>query len=61
MDREAWGAAVHGSFRFDEEIKSFIDKRKLREFSTTRSALKQMVKELLYVEKKRPKLETNYK
>ena len=27
------------SFRFDGEIKSFTDKRKLREFSTTRPAL----------------------
>ena len=31
-------------FRFDGEIKSFTDKQKLREFSTT---LKQMLKELL--------------
>ena len=29
------------SFRFDGEIKSFIDKQKLREFSTTRPALQQ--------------------
>ena len=35
------------SFRFDEEIKSFIDKQKLREFSTTKSALQQILKELL--------------
>ena len=35
------------SFRFDEEIKSFIDKQKLREFSTTKSALQQTLKELL--------------
>ena len=35
------------SFRFDEEIKNFLDKQKLREFSTTKSALKQMLKELL--------------
>ena len=35
------------SFRFDGEIKSFTDKRKLREFSTTKPALKQMLKEIL--------------
>ena len=29
------------SFRFDREIKSFTDKQKLREFSTTKSALQQ--------------------
>ena len=33
------------SFRFDREIKTFTDKQKLREFSTTKSALQQ--KELL--------------
>ena len=35
------------SFRFSGEIKSFIDKQKLREFSTTRPALQQMLEELL--------------
>ena len=35
------------SFRFDGKIKSFTDKQKLREFSTTKSALQQMLKELL--------------
>jgi len=35
------------SFRFDGEIKSFPDKQKLREFSTTKPALSQMLKELL--------------
>ena len=35
------------SFRFNGEIKSFTDKQKLREFSTTKSALQQMLKELL--------------
>jgi len=34
-------------FRFDGEIKSFPDKQKLREFSTTKSALHQMLKEFL--------------
>ena len=36
------------SFRFGE-IKSFTDKQKLREFSTNKPALQQMLKELLYV------------
>ena len=35
------------SFRFDEEIKSFIDRQKLRELSTTKPALQQMLKKLL--------------
>ena len=35
------------SFRFDGEIKSFIDKQKLRRFSSTKPALQQMLKELL--------------
>ena len=35
------------SFRFDGEIKSFTDKQKLREFTTTQTALQQMLKELL--------------
>ena len=34
-------------FRFDGEIKSFTDKQNLREFSTTKQALQQMLKELL--------------
>ena len=35
------------SFRFDGEIKTFTDKQKLREFSTTEPASQQMLKELL--------------
>ena len=35
------------SFRFEGEIKSFTNKQKLREFSTTKPALQQMLKELL--------------
>ena len=35
------------SFRFDREIKSFSDKQKLREFSTTKPALQQTLKKLL--------------
>ena len=35
------------SFRFDGEIKTLTDKQKLREFSTTKPVLQQMLKELL--------------
>ena len=35
------------SFRLDGEIKSFTGKQKLREFSTIKPALQQMLKELL--------------
>ena len=35
------------SFRYEEELKSFTDKQKLREFSTTKPALQQMLKDLL--------------
>ena len=35
------------SFRFNREIKTFTDKQKLREFSTTKPALQQKLKELL--------------
>ena len=46
------------SFRFDGEIKSFTNKQKMREFSTTKPALQQLLKELLYAGKKRLQLET---
>ena len=35
------------SFRFEGEIKTFTDKQKLREFSNTKPALKQILNELL--------------
>ena len=35
------------SFSFEGEIKTFSDRQKLREFNTTKPALKQMLKELL--------------
>ena len=35
------------SFKYEEEIKSFTDKRKLRECNTTKPALQQMLKDLL--------------
>ena len=35
------------SFKYEEEIKGFTDKQKLREFSTIKPALQQMLKDLL--------------
>ena len=35
------------SFGFEGEIKSFTDKQKLREFSTTKPTLQQILKEFL--------------
>ena len=35
------------SFRYEGEIKSFTDKQKLREFSTTKPALQQILKDVL--------------
>ena len=35
------------SFKYEGEIKSFTDKQKLKEFSTTKTALQQMLKDLL--------------
>ena len=35
------------SFRYEGEIKSFTDKQKLREFSTTKPALQQRLNDLL--------------
>ena len=35
------------SFKYEGEIKIFTDKQKLREFSTTKPALQQMLKDLL--------------
>ena len=46
------------SFTFDGEIKSITDKQNLKELSTTMSALQEMLKGLLQVEKRRPQLET---
>ena len=37
--------SVRLSFRFDREIKSFTDKQKLRDFSTIKPTLQQMLKE----------------
>ena len=46
------------SFRLDGKIKSFSVQLKLREFSTTKPALQQMLKKLLQAKKKRPRLES---
>ena len=46
------------SFRFEGEIKTFTDKQKLKEFSNTKPALQQILKELLQAEKKRQQPET---
>jgi len=35
------------SLKYEEEIKSFTDKQKQREFSTIKPALQQMLKDLL--------------
>ena len=35
------------SFKYEGETESFTDKQKLREFSTTKPALRQMLKDLL--------------
>ena len=35
------------SFKYEGEIKNFTDKQKLREFSTTKQALQQMLKDHL--------------
>ena len=36
------------SVRFERKIKNFTDKQKLKEFSTTKLALQQMLKYILY-------------
>jgi len=48
------------SFKIDGEIKSFSDKQKLREFSTIKPALQQMLKGL-YIVKKYKRREIIYK
>ena len=40
--------SARNSFRFNREIKTFTDKQKLREFSTIKPALQQMLKEIFY-------------
>ena len=38
---------ARSSFKYEGDIKSFTDKQKLREFSTTKAALQQMIEDLL--------------
>ena len=40
-------------FRFDGEIKSFTDKQKLTEFSDTKAALQQMLREFPLMQENR--------
>ena len=49
MKREIYNQdyLARSSFKIDGEIKSFTDKQKLREFSTTKTALQQMAKGFL--------------
>ena len=44
------------SFRFEEKIKSFRDKQKLKEFSTTKLTFHEILKGLLLSSKKRAQL-----
>ncbi|MCF7640610.1 hypothetical protein KZ488_24590, partial [Escherichia coli] len=46
------------SFKIDGEIKNFSEKQKLREFSTTKPALQQMLKGLIYSRNTRKKTST---
>ena len=47
------------SFKYEGEIKSFTDKQKLREFSTNKSALQQMLKDLLLTRNQTNKVDGN--
>ena len=38
------------TFKYEGEIKSFTDKQKMRELSTTKPALQEMLKDLLWTE-----------
>ena len=42
------GSPARISFKYEGEIKSFTDKQNLREISTTKPALQQMLKNVLY-------------
>ena len=46
------------SSKFGAEVKSITDKLKLKEFSTTKPDLQEMLQEILQVKKKRLQLET---
>ena len=49
------------SFRYEGEIKSFTDKQKLREFSTTKPALQQMLKDFSRQETQKRFINSNAK
>ena len=49
------------SFKYEGEIKSFTDKEKLREFSTTKPALQQMLKDFSRQETQRRFINSNAK
>jgi len=49
---------VKTSFRNKGEIKTFLEERKFREFTASRSALKELLKEVLQTEDKLYKKET---
>ena len=47
IDNQEYSAHQHSLSDLTRELKSFTDKQKLREFSTTKPALQQMLKQLL--------------
>ena len=49
------------SFKYEGEIKNFIDKQKLRQFSTTKPAFQQMLKDLLRQETQKMFIKLNPK
>ena len=49
------------SFKYEGEIKSFTDKQKLREFSTTKPALQQMLKDFSRQETQKECINSNPK
>ena len=49
------------SFKYEGEIKSFTDKQKLREFSTTKPALQQMLKDFSRQETQKKFINSNVK
>jgi len=49
------------SFKYEGEIKSFTDKQKLREFSTPKPVLQQMLKDLLQIVNKKRCINSNPK
>jgi len=52
---------ARNSFKYEGEIKSFTDKEKLREFSTTKPALQQMLKDFSRQETQKRFINSNAK